>query len=91
MEGEQAPNQQQVAAAVAKLSTKLTGEQGLQIDVDAAPWRGVDLEYLGAPLVGGWTAADLVLWGGCALGLLLSALSALCCYALVARRHHSRR
>ena len=84
----QATNQDMVGQSVVKLtsSSKLTAADGTSFEVDATPWIGTDLEYLGAPLPAGWTVADLVLWGGCALGLLFTILSALCCYAIMSRR-----
>ena len=85
----QATNQDMVAESVVTLSSaKMTVADGTPFEVDASPWIGTDLDYLGAPLPAGWTVADLVLWGGCALGLLLTILSALCCYAILSQHHH---
>ena len=84
----QAPNQDMVSEGVLALQAGvLSAADGTRFDVDATPWVGTDLEYLGASLPAGWTVSDLVLWGGCSLGLLLCMLSAICCYVILSQKH----
>ena len=83
----QAPNPHLATMALAMLTSHSSilvplSDTSIQCGLSAAQWSGDNLSYLGAPFPLLWTVNDLVLWGGCVLGVLFLCMSGLCCFAM---------
>lgn len=83
----QAPNPRLAAMALAMLTSHSSilvplSDTSIECSVSAVQWSGDNLSYLGAPFPMLWTVNDLVLWGGCILGILFLCMSGLCCFAM---------
>jgi len=48
--------------------------------IAAVPWQGEGYGPLGPDIPWEWTGSDVILWGGCIAGLLLSLVIAMCCF-----------
>jgi hypothetical protein len=78
----QAPSPVLARSAAAYLSNLgLVRSVGVQAQLLAVVWNGQGDGGVQLPF--DWTASEVLLWGGCALGLLFSLLASICCYTLL--------